>query len=85
MAKQTSKPATRSHDRVWFELPKPDDKTHALQICEKANRMMKKLGDSGGREFFWSDHERAYCWGGPMGYESLPDRGYWFNLDYLAK
>lgn len=71
-------------NRIWIELDKSKNKAHADEQCRLANKMLARLGDMAGREFFYSEHDRCYCYGGNMGYETLPDRGVWFNLDYLA-
>jgi hypothetical protein len=76
-------------DQIWIELPVARDKTHADEICAKANRMLTRLGKPKDlpvqREFFWNDHEHQYCFGGDMGCMTLTDRGTWFNLDYLGR
>ncbi len=71
-------------NRIWIELDKTDTKEQAEAQCKLANSMLSKLGDMGGQEFFWMVGE-GYCYGGDMGYENLPDRGKWFNLDYLGR
>lgn len=71
-------------NRIWIELDKPDSGAMALEQCELANRMLAKLGDPRGEKFFFSARD-GYCYGGDMGYETLPDRGKWFNLDYLGR
>lgn len=69
-------------NRIWIELDREaEDKS---EQCRLANLVMKKLGITKGYEFFWSAHDRRFCWGGDMGYETLSDNGRWFNLDYLA-
>jgi hypothetical protein len=75
----------KTKDRIWIELDKPLNKEHALTICAKANRMMARLGDMSGNAFFWDEKDNAFCYGGDMGYMGLPDRGHWFNLDYLGR
>ena len=71
--------------QVWIELPKPKNSADATDIAEKANRMMKRLGNVGGYRWHWSEHERRWCWGDNMGYVVLNDNGNWFNLDYLGR
>lgn len=75
--------------RVWIELPKPADKEHAEQLCGLANNMLKRLEKPhegpAERGFFWSEHEKRYCYGGAMGYTVLSDGGQWFNLEYLGR
>ena len=70
-------------NRIWIELDAATSQDHAGAQCVLANAMISKLGDPRGQSFFWMP-ESGYCWGGEMGYETLPDRGRWFNLDYLA-
>lgn len=83
------KVAKAPQNLIWIELAKPRDKAHAEQQCELANRMLEKLCDPKDREnqrkFFTSDGRYPYCFGGPMGYTELADRGEWFNLDYLGR
>jgi hypothetical protein len=71
--------------KVWIELPLPNSPEEAEDICNKANRMMQRLGNTDGREFRYWDKERKYSWGGDMGFIYLTDRGHWFNLDYLGR
>lgn len=71
------------NDRVWIELDVPRNEQHAKEICTKANNMLTRLGTTSGRQFFWM--EGQYCFGGDMGYVDLPDRGTWFNLDYVGR
>lgn len=73
------------HNKIWIELDEPKDAEHAKAMCYQANNMLHRLGDTGGREFWWDVKERQYCFGGDMGYVTLPDRGTWFNLDYLGR
>lgn len=70
-------------NRIWIELDKATSQEHGDRQCDLANRMLARLGDTGGQGFFY-DHGRGYSYGGPMGSEGLADRGKWFNLDYLA-
>ena len=74
---------------VWIELPKPVDKVHGEQLAELANNMLKRLAKPDDtdtdRGFFWSEHERRFCYGGAMGYQVLSDFGQRFNLDYLGR
>lgn len=74
-----------SKDQIWIELEAPCDAAHAAVICATATRMMNRLGDTRGKTFSWSERDACYCWGDPMGYVMLPDRGCWFNLDYLGR
>lgn len=68
-------------NKIWIELDKPKDKLHAIEQCRLANLMLVRLGVKYG-EFFVS--ERGYCFGSNTGYLDLPDRGHWFNLDFLS-
>lgn len=77
--------------RIWIELQEPKDAADAKQICDKVNRMIDRLRKPEDQKiaadwrFYWSDHERSYCYGGDMGYETLPDGGRWFSLDYFGR
>ena len=75
----------KEQDRVWIELERPRDAKHAALIAKKANSMLNRLGVTGGREFFWDEHDRCWCFGGNMGYVTLSDNGTWFNLDYMGR
>ena len=79
------KTGEKEQDRVWIELERPRNTEHAALIAEKANRMLARLGVTGGREFFWDEHDRCWCFGGDMGYVTLTDNGTWFNLDYMGR
>lgn len=72
-------------NQIWIELDAPRDDTHAEEMCEQANRMLARLGDTAGQKFSWDAKHKAYRFGGTMGDEHLPDRGKWFNLDYLGR
>ena len=69
---------------IWFEFEHPRSKEHAQEICAKANKMLGKLCEMHGNEFFWIEG-KGFNFGGDMGYESLPERGKWFSLDWLAR
>jgi hypothetical protein len=73
--------------KVWIELPKPINEADAEEICAKANRMMARLGNTSGNQFFRMQLHGSmkYCWGGDMGYSELPDGGHSFSLDYLGR
>lgn len=77
--------SNETKDRVWIELEKPRNAEHAKVICEKANRLMNRLGFTEGWHFHWDEKERQYWWCGDSGYITLSDRGHWFNLDYLGR
>ena len=74
---------------VWIELEKPRDDAHAEACCVAANRMLARLIKTEDlktlQEFWWDADDHIYCYGGPMGYTTLGDRGKWFNLDYLGR
>lgn len=72
-------------NRVWIELMPPRGDDHAKEVCEKANRLLKKLGATGrhfgyiaGKGYIMNNDDGS-------GYMELIDRGEWFNLDYLAE
>ena len=71
-------------NNVWIELEKPKDEAHAVEICKKANNMLKRLGVTSG-DFGWDSKRKQYTYGAAMGYTGLTDRGEWFNLDYLGR
>lgn len=71
-------------NRIWIELERPKNDAHALELCEKANIVLKRLGvtyDS----FGWDEKRKQYTFGTPMGYMGLTDRGTWLNLDYCGR
>lgn len=70
-------------NRIWIELDVPENDQHAELQCELANKMLGRLGDTGGQKF--SLDGRHYCYGNNMGAIQLIDRGHWFNLDYLGR
>lgn len=78
-------PKTPAHDRVWIEMDRPRDAAHADAICDKANRMLERLGVADTHRFWYHDREAIYCLGGQAGYVTLSDRGHWFNLDFLGR
>lgn len=83
--------------KIWIELDRlpvrgttPDEcATFAAEQCRLANNMLARLADPVDLPlrdtFFWSEHERVYCYGGHNGYVTLPDNGHWLNLDYLGR
>lgn len=71
-------------NRIWIELVKATSQEHGDQQCDLANRMLARLGDTGGQGFFYQ-HGEGYSYGGPMGAVTLADRGRMFNLDYLGR
>jgi hypothetical protein len=72
-------------NRVWIELDKPEDDEHAEQIVRAANAMMAKLGIEH-NVFSWYPEKEKYAlhYANNSGFVYLPDRGWWFDLDYLA-
>ncbi len=87
MASNTSKRKSDrpQQDRVWIELEVPNDEAHAQAICAKANRMLQRLMP-GTSMAFWRG-QNGYCItvDSAGSYYDLPDRGEWFNLDYLGR
>ena len=77
-------PKKQRINRVWIELPVPEDADHAKEIADQANAMMRKLGNTQGYAFSWEDGDGWY-WGSPMGWSKLHDNGTWFNLNYLSE
>lgn len=75
-------------NRVWIELEKPRDDAHGEEIARLATNMLRRLDDADdkdNRRFWWNAHRQVYEYGNPMGFQGLPDRGNWFNLDYLGR
>jgi len=72
-------------NRIWLELEKPENDTHAETICKQASLLLHKLGSSKDSEFFWNQSKKLYCYGGDYGYTELLDKGIWLNLDRLTK
>ena len=85
-------------NRVWIELERPFPELSAeeqKQIgdarAEAANRILDRLvapedaAEAKNHRFMWSQEERRYCYGGPMGTRVLFDNGEWFNLDYMGR
>jgi hypothetical protein len=83
--------------RVWIEIERPTGKefkdpvlrnAEAARRAELATNMLARLNAPeplDGYKFWWSEHEGRYCYGGPMGYQSLADDGEWFNLEHLGR
>ena len=84
--------------RVWIELERPTGReftsdrvlynAEAHRRAELATNMLARLNAPeplDGYRFFWSEREGRYCYGGPMGYESLSDNGQWFNLEHFGR
>lgn len=76
---------------VWIELPAPASKEDGEEQCRLANNMLERLTskeDVANNSFFYMENKSGrftLCLGGPYGYVELPDRGQWFNLDYLGR
>lgn len=87
MPKAKAQPTRPTENRIWIELDKPFDKEHADKQCELANNLLKRLNgnEPGDSKFWWSEHEKRYCYGGNHGYTVLADRGQWFNLDFFGR
>lgn len=64
-------------------------KAFAEEQCRLANNMLARLAKPENLPlrdtFFWSEHDRCYCYGGYYGYITLKDNGNWLNLDYLGR
>jgi hypothetical protein len=74
-------------DKIWIELPRPQNDAHAAEIIAKANRMLDRLakpGDQHGR-FEWNSRRKFYEYGTEMGFETLLDGGTYFSLDYFGR
>jgi hypothetical protein len=74
---------------VWIELPNPASHAHAIELCDLANKMVRRLGVEVGTEgvsgFGWDAHRHQYTFGsGGHSYIGLKNRGAWFNLKFLA-
>lgn len=77
-----------TRNRVWIELEQPRDDTHAAEIVEQANNMLKRLSPDGlglSTCFGWDERRKQFTWGGDMGYENLVDRGQWLSLTFLGR
>ena len=74
---------------VWIELQEPDENYTGDEICDRANKMLKRLG--GGEGYFqFSPIKQRGCHyryiDGPMGgITNLEDNGRWFNLNYFGR
>lgn len=76
---------TNKVNRVWIELPRPEDEDHTKELCELANNMLAKLGVTE-RFFDWNEKQCQFTFGDDIGgHEGLADRGKWLNLDYLGR
>lgn len=82
-----------SQARVWIELERPKHEDFGQRISEGAriamlaNNMLARLNwpNKTSSHFWWSDNERRFCYGDPMGYRTLTDDGEWFNLEYFGR
>ena len=80
--------------KVWIELPEPVEAGFTgEEICDKANKMLRRLGVSYGK-FTYSNERTTGKWiaghykyvGTGMGSATtLKDNGKWFNLDYFGR
>lgn len=77
----------KPQDMVRIELPAIESKEQAQRVCDKANRMMERLGATAGKSFeVFEDKGRLYySWGGDMGCTVLDSGGIDFSLDYLGR
>jgi hypothetical protein len=79
--------------RIWIELEKADSFEEAQENCELANKALIKLGIRPDMFFTvrhtkkdWNgNYRKTYVWYHQGITEDLPDRGQWFDLEYLAK
>ena len=73
--------------RIWIELDKADSFEEAQENCKLANKALLKLGID--KKLFFSvrntKYGKTYVWHHQGMSEDLPDRGKWFELEYLAK
>lgn len=80
---------TETSNKVWIELVRSADKEFCDEQCRLANNMLNRLAKPSDLprrdDFFYSEHDRCYCFGGAMGYNTLPDSGLWLSLDYLGR
>lgn len=91
MAAQKNRKAT--HSSVWIELkPKAETVEAYKEACAALNRMMDRIvkpaasSKNGYRFEYWEEQEIfVYLEGEAGGFYELPDRGHWFNLDYMGR
>lgn len=76
------KPKAEQSNRICITLDKPKDPLHGSEICAKANNVMRRLGIN--QTFFYSEKKAMYAVGDVM-FKYLPDRGEWFDLDFLGR
>ena len=77
---------------VWIELQKPDQHYTGHDICDRANKMLKRLGVNDGR-FQYNDPKYKstqyggcfYIYNSDVGISGLEDNGRWFNLSYFGR
>jgi hypothetical protein len=72
-------------ERVWIELDKPRDETHAKELCRLANNLLLRLVEPGDVIGGFSFKDGKFYYGDAMGAWELADRGHWFNLSYLGR
>jgi hypothetical protein len=84
---------------VWIELESPrklprgrtnkhggaTDLAHAEEIAQKATNMLQRLFPGTHKKFWWDAHRCMWSFGDTTGYEGLPDKGKYFDLDHLGK
>jgi hypothetical protein len=77
---------------VWIELQKPDENYTGHDICDRANKMLKRLGVNDGK-FQYNDPKYKstqyggcyYIYNNDIGLSGLEDNGRWFNLSYFGR
>ena len=77
---------------VWIELQKPDQHYTGHEICDRANKMLKRLGVNDGK-FQYNDPKYKstqyggclYIYNNDCGISGLEDNGRWFNLNYFGR
>ena len=74
----------KSHNVVWIEIEKFDDKEKNEAAAAAVSKMLAKLEVKG--KFEWFEAQATYIFISPDGsFWELPKGGHSFNLDYLAK
>jgi hypothetical protein len=75
--------------KIWIELPKAETLEERQEICDKANKVLNKLGVDG--EVFAPNETKTqstqyiHIQDSAGSFTALEDNGQWFNLDYLSK
>ena len=76
----------KSTMNVWIELQEPDENYTGKEICDRANKMLCRLGvESGNFRYFEKDRQYKYVGTGMGGITTLTDNGKWFNLEYFGR